>query len=317
MRRQITIGRDKSSDIVIGDSTGRVSRNHATLHVDDQRFVLDDHSSNGTSVNGKKICHSSMEVQRGDRIVFGKTANLSWRAVDRLTARPRATKSLRLIGMACTVAVLAAIGITVWMPYLFDEGSHKAENCNCRIFSLTPFDWEGNCVRKYADGTGWITWHGRDVKYHGRVVKGVITGPGKHYVEGGLVYEGEFQNGAWHGYGTRYYPQTNEVYLKGFFKDGEFRDETRANNMCQHEGMRVVNSYFDGGVNINASLYSISFSRGNDLEEILIDLTFKGQYTNIEYACRVRVANGQANFLECNDYARGYLMARGFLNSIL
>ncbi len=59
------------NDIQVTGNT--VSRFHATLKIDKQgRAFLEDHSLNGTSINGKRIAaHQNVRVKRGDDVVVG------------------------------------------------------------------------------------------------------------------------------------------------------------------------------------------------------------------------------------------------------
>lgn len=59
------------NDIQVTGNT--VSRFHATLKIDKQgRAFLEDHSMNGTSINGKRIAsHQNVRVKRGDDVVVG------------------------------------------------------------------------------------------------------------------------------------------------------------------------------------------------------------------------------------------------------
>ena len=52
--REISIGRDRGSDVVVAHD--RASRRHASLHFEPAAgWVLEDHSSNGTFVNGARV----------------------------------------------------------------------------------------------------------------------------------------------------------------------------------------------------------------------------------------------------------------------
>ena len=59
------------NDIQVTGNT--VSRFHATLKIDKQgRAFIEDHSLNGTSINGKRIAsHQNVRVKRGDDVVMG------------------------------------------------------------------------------------------------------------------------------------------------------------------------------------------------------------------------------------------------------
>ncbi|HSF16864.1 MAG TPA: FHA domain-containing protein [Vicinamibacteria bacterium] len=69
--RVISIGRDPSNDLVLTDSM--VSRRHAILEQREELFVLrDNHSSNGTLVNGDKV-ETEMTLQDGDLVAIGSS----------------------------------------------------------------------------------------------------------------------------------------------------------------------------------------------------------------------------------------------------
>lgn len=70
-KRIIGIGNNFRNEIQVPGST--VSRFHATLKVDKQgRAFIEDHSLNGTTVNGKRIpAHQNVRVKRNDIVVVG------------------------------------------------------------------------------------------------------------------------------------------------------------------------------------------------------------------------------------------------------
>lgn len=61
-----TIGRHSDNDVVINDPS--VSNKHARLNYEENFFLTDLRSSNGTFVNGKKILHT--KLADGDAINF-------------------------------------------------------------------------------------------------------------------------------------------------------------------------------------------------------------------------------------------------------
>lgn len=69
-KSKITIGRDSSNDIVIPD--GKISSFHATIEFKEGFFYLEDYrSTNGTSLNNKKIVHHDpVKLKSGDKIHF-------------------------------------------------------------------------------------------------------------------------------------------------------------------------------------------------------------------------------------------------------
>jgi hypothetical protein len=71
LKEKTSIGKQESSDIVI--KRDFISRNHAVLTYEDQKFVLTDlHSTNYTYVNDEKI--SRRILRDNDRVKFGDAA---------------------------------------------------------------------------------------------------------------------------------------------------------------------------------------------------------------------------------------------------
>jgi pSer/pThr/pTyr-binding forkhead associated (FHA) protein len=64
-----TIGKDPTCDVVFNDSF--LSGRHATIKAQGGAFILEDHSTNGTWVNDKKI--SRHELVDNDFVKFGQT----------------------------------------------------------------------------------------------------------------------------------------------------------------------------------------------------------------------------------------------------
>ena len=62
------IGRDPTSDIQIDDD--RVSRQHAEIQKNEDRYTFLDKSYNGSHVNGEKV--KEVQLQDGDEIRLGK-----------------------------------------------------------------------------------------------------------------------------------------------------------------------------------------------------------------------------------------------------
>lgn len=67
--KRLSIGRDSSNDIVIADNS--VSRNHGILEIDDDEiYIIDNYSSNGITVNGKKV--QKQKIKSKDVIIVGR-----------------------------------------------------------------------------------------------------------------------------------------------------------------------------------------------------------------------------------------------------
>jgi pSer/pThr/pTyr-binding forkhead associated (FHA) protein len=75
--KMITVGRSPENDVVITDKT--VSGKHLsfTLKDENQYFVQDLGSSNGTFVNGEKLGFAPVEIQSTDIVKIGETI-LPW-----------------------------------------------------------------------------------------------------------------------------------------------------------------------------------------------------------------------------------------------
>ncbi len=74
--KQISIGRSKQNDIKIDDSS--ISRNHAILFIDDDKFSIQDNgSTNGTYINGQRIQGRSI-LKRNDILKLGNSV-IPWR----------------------------------------------------------------------------------------------------------------------------------------------------------------------------------------------------------------------------------------------
>ena len=85
---RIKIGRAEDNDVVIQDS--RVSRYHCILtQYDDGRVVIcDNHSTNGTFVNGQQI-YGEVTLRRSDTVTIGNTT-LPWTKYVRITPQNEA-----------------------------------------------------------------------------------------------------------------------------------------------------------------------------------------------------------------------------------
>ncbi|MGD2151662.1 MAG: FHA domain-containing protein [Gemmatimonadales bacterium] len=65
----LRVGREKRADLVVTDKT--VSRHHADVCYESGRYVLYDHSTNGTWINGTLVA-VAQPLRNGDTIKFGK-----------------------------------------------------------------------------------------------------------------------------------------------------------------------------------------------------------------------------------------------------
>jgi pSer/pThr/pTyr-binding forkhead associated (FHA) protein len=79
--KQVTIGRDLDSTIVVDQSHGRVSNEHASIELQDGQLIFIDHSTNGSTVNGRPIHNSSIAVKNGDIISLADSYVLPWTTI--------------------------------------------------------------------------------------------------------------------------------------------------------------------------------------------------------------------------------------------
>ena len=77
--KAISIGRDKSNQLIIADT--KVSRYHAIVSFEnDEAYIKDTDSSNGTFINGKQIERGrKIKLNNGDKIKVGNTVIVFYR----------------------------------------------------------------------------------------------------------------------------------------------------------------------------------------------------------------------------------------------
>jgi len=88
----ITIGRSPQNTIVVDSSYSTVSSNHATITDNGGTLTLQDHSTNGTYVNGQHVHNQSISIRQGDKITLASTYELPWREVMRYFGGEHATQ---------------------------------------------------------------------------------------------------------------------------------------------------------------------------------------------------------------------------------
>lgn len=74
----LTIGRNPESGIVVSEAFPRVSNNHATIELVDGHLVYNDHSSNGTLINGNLVKQEQVVLTNGDQILLAGEYLLAW-----------------------------------------------------------------------------------------------------------------------------------------------------------------------------------------------------------------------------------------------
>lgn len=73
---QITIGRNPGSTIVVDSRFAKVSGNHATITINGDYVTFQDHSTNGSTVNGRYIHNSSCQLRNGDSVTLAHEYSL-------------------------------------------------------------------------------------------------------------------------------------------------------------------------------------------------------------------------------------------------
>lgn len=158
-----------------------------------------------------------------------------------------------------------------------DDGSLVSVDGSARIFTSEPFQWAGETLDGYAHGTGEISWEQGGRVYQGDVDHGRITGRGALYVDGFLLYEGDFvdgvregngeqytsgedrrliysgqfHDGTWHGKGMTYYAD-GSIFYRGNFKKGE---KTGYGTMYNSNGTIYRQGVFDDGEFLDENQY--------------------------------------------------------------
>ena len=80
--REITIGRDKSSDIYLDESCKLASRKHASIFYDGNQLMFRDESTNGTTINNVRVNHRSVPISDGDIIMIAGCYPISWSQIN-------------------------------------------------------------------------------------------------------------------------------------------------------------------------------------------------------------------------------------------
>jgi hypothetical protein len=122
-----TIGRNPSATIVLTSSM--CSREHARISVETNgKILLEDFSSNGTTVNGKKIQQQRVEVGYGDEVFFGGVEKLDWAKIEKpietkpeskFEEKPEIKNEKKRVFFSYQTIVFSLIGIGVVSLILF------------------------------------------------------------------------------------------------------------------------------------------------------------------------------------------------------
>ena len=112
-----SIGTAFNNRIQLNDPTNNVSRFHATLKIDPKgKMVINDHSTNGTFVNGNRIqANQDISIKRKDKVTFANTP-LDWnRIID------KSTFPLMTFLSSVAAVLIIAYGISAfknsWFPF--------------------------------------------------------------------------------------------------------------------------------------------------------------------------------------------------------
>lgn len=85
-----SIGTAFNNRIQLSDTTNTVSRFHATLKINNKgKMFINDHSTNGTYVNGNKIpANQDFPIKRKDQILFSNISPLDWNKIPKSKVQP-------------------------------------------------------------------------------------------------------------------------------------------------------------------------------------------------------------------------------------
>lgn len=120
--------------------------------------------------------------------------------------------------------------IMVFSQSLFSQlRMMKANNCNAKYYTNTPFTWSGPIVNGYCHGNGTIQWFdskgNKSSKMVGAVKNGKAEGYCTFYTSAGVkIFEGHYVNDMRNGRGIIYYSD-------GTFEEGEWMDDNRIDDV--------------------------------------------------------------------------------------
>ncbi len=163
--KEYKIGRYPEADIIL--TTNFCSRDHAKLTVTDTgKILLQDYSTNGTTVNGKKINNQTTEMKYGDEILFGGIEKLDWSKIEKPTPdaiapsdgignKPNPAFQFIKQHALKAIAALAAVGILLLaFNFLSNRNTAKVE------LPLTP----NEIYNRYKNAVAMV-----EVKYYIRI----------------------------------------------------------------------------------------------------------------------------------------------------
>jgi len=159
-----SIGRNTDNDIVLNHAN--VSGSHAQLirPENGEIVIIDNGSTNGTFVNGKKV--STQTLQPGDRVLIANEYPLDWQNVFGAGIKPIKLKKSMKIRLIAMIAVADAVLIVV-LFFLFKDGEKTPE----QIYA----QYEKSVVMIYLDAPCRVTMNGY-VGYENANAGGTGTG---------------------------------------------------------------------------------------------------------------------------------------------
>lgn len=80
--REITIGRDKNSDIYLDSRCKYASNMHGIIYYDGNQLMFKDTSTNGTMINNVSVHHRAVSIKHGDIIMLAGKYQISWNQID-------------------------------------------------------------------------------------------------------------------------------------------------------------------------------------------------------------------------------------------
>ncbi len=135
-RGPITFGRSPDNRLVIEDPL--VSRLHGELLIEDGRWVLANHSTNGCEINGKKVRQKPRPLPAAGMITIAGVALLQTSLhqpdaeqagyLDNASPNAANRKSRRKLWIGISVYLLLMVGIGVFFATLDDSGNDDASN---------------------------------------------------------------------------------------------------------------------------------------------------------------------------------------------
>jgi pSer/pThr/pTyr-binding forkhead associated (FHA) protein len=130
----LTLGRTNESDVVIKDNS--LSRVHASINREGDRvWIIDEGSTNGTSVNGERVLPTGTPLRDGDEIYLGETtivvrlreASAATKGLDEtaLTPAPDKGPSKLLIATAAAGVIILLAVIVIGLAYRNSGNSER------------------------------------------------------------------------------------------------------------------------------------------------------------------------------------------------